>query len=164
MDTTFAIILFLLLLYIAYRQVTKEPKLQRVAIRISFYNNQKNSQMSKLKLGAQLAVILGLFDVDTKENIEGEVFSNVEYRIEDESIATVGPDAEAEGESEVTGVAAGTTKLNAKADVKYFDKNLGEDVEKTGLTASVDVVVTPGPQNVGFHVSLGTEAQEEAKA
>lgn len=144
------IILFALLIVIF---IIKYPCKQKVKL-VIILKNINNKSMNKLTIGApDLAVILGLIDTDTQKAIVA-TFANIQISIADTSIAEIEQDPNTPGQSDVKPLAVGDTKLNVTADATYTDGNTGESVTKTGLTASTDVTVTEGAENVGLVVTL----------
>jgi hypothetical protein len=144
------IILFVLLIVIF---IIKYPCKQKVKL-VIILKNINNKSMNKLTIGApDLAVILGLVDTDTQKPIAA-TFANVSISIADTTIAEIETDPNVTGQSDVKPLAVGTTTLNVTADATYTDGNTGESVTKTGLTASTDVTVAEGVENVGLVVSL----------
>ncbi len=96
-----------------------------------------------------------LIDSDTQGQVLAS-FANAAFSGDNDAAFTVAPDSSDPNTVKVTGVAAGTGKVNVTADATYTDANTGQQVTKT-VSASVDVTVTAvaAGENVELQVNFG---------
>ena len=94
-----------------------------------------------MKVKEILEAKLGLINKADGQLIEA-TFSGITLSSSDTSILTADTDADADGETDIVGVAPGTATLHIEAVARYIDPNTSQEVV-AGKSADVELVVTP---------------------
>ncbi len=130
---------------------------QKVQLVLTTLINNSNLRIMSLTLNSKQFSLgtLALIDSDTQGQVLAS-FANAAFSGDNDAAFTVAPDSSDPNTVKVTGVAAGTGKVNVTADATYTDANTGQQVTKT-VSASVDVTVTAvaAGENVELQVNFG---------